>query len=162
MSREKLLSALDELEKNFKNISQNRLERIAEVENLSQNELMQITKMQNYSKNELELIAKMRRIKNYKNISKEELLISLLKSKQSHVELYKSKFDNLEIEQTTKIFNELRNKFLKPKIKEIRKKSYEKEKIDNYFKDLENELKKVKKYQEEQEKKQHAEELKKI
>ena len=61
---------------------------------------------------------------------------------------------NTEIEETKKIFNELRNKFSKLKIKEIRKKLYKKEKIDKYFKELEkNEEKKVKKYQVEQEKK---------
>ena len=80
-------------------------------------------------------------------MSREELLIALLKSKQSHAELYKSKSNNAEIEETKKIFNELRNKFSKSKIKEIRKKLYEKEK------GLENE---------EEEKKQHAKELKKI
>ena len=45
MSREKLLCTLDESEHNFKNISQNGLERIAKMQNLSQNELEQITKM---------------------------------------------------------------------------------------------------------------------
>ena len=49
MSREKLLSTLDESERNFKNISQNGLERVAKMQNLSQNELEQITKMQNLS-----------------------------------------------------------------------------------------------------------------
>ena len=126
------------------------------MQNLSQNELEQITKMRNLSQNELEQIAKMRRIKNYKNMSREELLIALLKSKQSHAELYKSKSNNVEIEETKKIFNELRNKFSKSKIKEIRKKLYEKEK------GLENEEKKVKKYQDKQKKKKHAKELKKI
>ena len=47
----------------------------------------------------------MRRIENYKNMSKEELLIALLKSKQSHIELYKSKSNNVEIEETKKIFS---------------------------------------------------------
>ena len=70
------------------------------MQNLSQNELMQITKMQNLSQNELEQIAKMRRIKNYKNMWKEELLISLLKSAQSIAEICKSKFNNAEIEET--------------------------------------------------------------
>ena len=93
MSGEKLLSTLDESEHNFKNISQNGLERIAKMQNLSQNELEQITKMRNLSQNELEQIAKMRSIKNYKKMSKEELL---------------------------------RNKFSKLKIKEIRKKLYQK------------------------------------
>ena len=86
MSREKLLSILDESERIFENLSQNGLERIAKMQNLSQNELKQITKMQNVSQKELEQIAKMRRIKNYKNMSREKLLIALLKSKQS---LYK-------------------------------------------------------------------------
>ena len=36
----------------------------------------------------------MRRIKNYKNMSKEGSLIALLKSNQSHAELYKSKSNN--------------------------------------------------------------------
>ena len=47
MSREKFLSTLDESEHNLKNISQNGLKQIAEMQNLSQNELEQIAKMQN-------------------------------------------------------------------------------------------------------------------
>ena len=47
----------------------------------------------------------MRRIKNYKNMSKAELSVSLLKSEQSIAELHKSKFNNTEIEGTKKIFN---------------------------------------------------------
>ena len=43
--------------------------------------------MQNQSRDELEQIAKMRCIKNYKNMSKEGLLIALLKSEQSLAEL---------------------------------------------------------------------------
>ena len=102
MSREKLLSTLDKSERNFKSISQNGLERIAKMQNLSQNELEQMTKMRNLSQNELEQIAKMRRIKNYKKMSKERLLITLLKSEQSTAELYKSKSNNAEIEKTKK------------------------------------------------------------
>ena len=60
--------------------------------------------MSNLSQNELKKIAKMRHIKNYKNMSRKELLIALLKSKQSHAELCKSKDDNAEIEETKKIF----------------------------------------------------------
>ena len=58
MSIEKLLSTLDEAQRNFKNISQNALERIAKMQNLSQNDLDQITKMLNLSQNKLEQIAK--------------------------------------------------------------------------------------------------------
>ena len=116
--------------------------RIFHKMNLSKSQKCEI-----YRKNKLEQIARMRRIKNYKNMSKEELLIALLKSEQSHAELYKSKSNNVEMEETKKIFNELRNKFSKSKIQEIRKKLYEKDK------GLENE---------EQEKKQQTKELKKI
>ena len=52
---------------------------LIELQNLSPNDLDQITKMPNLSQNELEQIAKMRRIKNYNNMSKEELLIALRK-----------------------------------------------------------------------------------
>ena len=47
----------------------------------------------------------MRRIKNYKHMSKEDLLIALLKSEQSLAELYKSKSNNAKIEETKKGFN---------------------------------------------------------
>ena len=40
-------------------------------------------------------------------MSREELLISLLKSKESIAELRRSKDNNGEIEETKKIFNEL-------------------------------------------------------
>ena len=76
-------------------------------------------------------------------MSKEELLISLLKSKQSYAELYKSKSNNVKIEDTKNFFSETRSKFKKSRVKEIRKE-----------KRLENENKKGKE--------QHAEELRKI
>ena len=138
MSRENLLNTLDESERILKNLSQNGLERIARMQNLSQNELKQFTKMQNLSKNELEQIAKTRDIKNYKNMSKEELLISLLKSEQSVAGFCKTKSSNAEIEEITKKFNALRNNFSKEKIKEIRKKFHESEKIVRHLKGLEN------------------------
>ena len=84
--------------------------------------------MTNLLKNEIEQIAKMRHTKNYNNMSKEELLIALLKSKQSRAEFYKSKSNNAEIEETRKIFNEIRNKLSKLKVDEIRTDLYKKEK----------------------------------
>ena len=89
--------------------------------------------MQNLSRNELEQIAKKRGIKKYKNMSKEELLISLLKSEQSIAELRKSKSNSIGIEEIKNKFNVLRNNFSKEKIKEIRKNFHRKEKIDEYF-----------------------------
>ena len=64
--------------------------------------------------------------------------------------LCKSKSNNAEKEETKKIFNKIRNKPKKSKIKKIRKDLYEKEK------GLENEN------ENEREKKQHAKEFKKI
>ena len=84
--------------------------------------------MQNLSQNEVEQIAKMRHIKNYRKMSREELLIGLLKSEQSPPEIYKSKSNSAEIEETKQVVNELQNKFSKSKIKEIRKKLYGREK----------------------------------
>ena len=55
-------------------------------------------------------------------MSKEELLISLLKSKQSIAELCKSKSNSIRIEEIKNKFNVLRNNFSKEKIKEFRKK----------------------------------------
>ena len=45
----------------------------------------------------------MRHIKNYKNMSREELLIALLKSEQSIAELCGSKSNSIEIEEIKKI-----------------------------------------------------------
>ena len=58
------------------------------MQNLSQNEFNQIAEMRGQSQDELEKIAKIRKIKSFKKMTKEELIISLLKSKQSIVELF--------------------------------------------------------------------------
>ena len=81
------------------NLLQNGLEQIAKMKNLSQNELEQIPKMQTLSRNELEQIAKMRRIKNYKNMSKEGFFIALLKSSRSFYKNYEGYSDNARIEK---------------------------------------------------------------
>ena len=60
-------------------------------------------------------------------MSKEELLIALLKSNQSLAELQKSNSKNAKIEETRKLFNELKNRFSKEKIEEIREKFYGRE-----------------------------------
>ena len=74
-------------------------------------------------------------------MSKEELLISLLKSEQSIAELRKSNSKSIEIEEIRKKFNVLRNNFSKEKIKEIRKIFHKKEKIDEYFSEQEKKMK---------------------
>ena len=136
MSKEKLLSAINESMRIFKNLSQNGLERIARMQNLSLNELEQIAEMNNLPQNKLKQIAKTRRIKYYKDMSKEDLLIALLKSNQSDAELRRSEDNNAKIKETKKIFNKLRNNFSKEEVKSIRRKFRFKESIDEYLKEL--------------------------
>ena len=75
--------------------------------------------MLNLSLNELKPTAKMRRIKGYKNMSKERLLNALDESESA------KSLNNAKIEKIKEDFNKLRDRFLKPKIKEIRKNLYE-------------------------------------
>ena len=70
-------------------------------------------------------------------MSKEGLLISLLKSKQSIAELRRSKDNDAETEETKKKFSSLRNNFSKEEIKKIRRKFCFREEIDEYLKELE-------------------------
>ena len=102
-SREELLWTFDESERFIKSLSQNGSERIAKIQNLSQNETKQIIKMQSLSRDELEQIVKKRGIKKNKNMSKEGLLISLLKLEQSIVELRKSNSNSIGIEEIKEI-----------------------------------------------------------
>ena len=75
--------------------------------------------MPNLSLHELKQISKMRRIKGYKNMSKERLLNALDESESA------KSLDNAKIEKIKEDFNKLRDRFLKPKIKETRKNLYE-------------------------------------
>ena len=64
----------------------------------------------------------MRRIQNYERMSKEGLILSLLKSKQSLPELFNNNLDNDEISEIKKILNKLRDNLTKEYIKKIKKK----------------------------------------
>ena len=90
--------------------------------------------MNNLSLNELNRIAIARNIKNYKGMSKEDLLIAFLKCNPSHTELLKIDDINTKIKETKKLFNNLRNNFLKEEIKKYRGKFYKKERVYNYLK----------------------------
>ena len=70
-------------------------------------------------------------------MSKENLLIALLKSNQGYIELRRGEDNNTEIKETKKIFNELRNNFSKKEIEKIRKKFHYMEKNGEYLKELE-------------------------
>ena len=77
------------------------------MQNLSQNELNQIAEMLNQSRDELERIAKIRKIKNYEEISK-ELIISLLKPKQSIAELFNNNLNYNKISDIRRIPDRLK------------------------------------------------------
>ena len=84
--------------------------------------------MINLSLNELKLVAKSRSIKDYKSMSKEELLSTLSKSEsvESATLLGKNSFDDERLKKIRKdLINELRDRFSKLQIKEIRKNLYD-------------------------------------
>ena len=78
-------------------------------------------RMLNLSLSELKLITKSRGIRGYKSISKEKLLSVL--SESESVESKKS-LDNAKIKKIIEEFNKLKDRFLKPKIKEIKRNLY--------------------------------------
>ena len=67
----------------------------------------------------LERIAKMRRIKNYEKMSKEVLIISLLKSKQGIAKLFNINLGGDKISDIGRILNRLRDILPKKYRKEI-------------------------------------------
>ena len=77
------------------------------MQNLSQNELNQIAETRNQSRDELERISKIRTIKNYEEISKKELIISLLKPKQNIA--FNNNLDDDKISDIRGILNRLRD-----------------------------------------------------
>ena len=81
--------------------------------------------MLNLSLNELKLVAKSRGIKGYKSMSKERLLRVLSESKLVGSE---TNFDDERLKKIREEFNNLRDRFLKSKLKEIRRNLYEIEK----------------------------------
>ena len=82
--------------------------------------------MPNLSLKELKQVANMRRIKGYQSMSKKG---SLDESERSV-----NNFNNARTKKIRKNFNKLRDRFLKPKIKEIRRNLYEIENKNNVSK----------------------------
>ena len=82
--------------------------------------------MHSQSRDELERIAKIRGIKNYEKMTNEELIISILKSRQSIAELFNNN-NNLYDNKTSdirRIFSRLRDILSKKDRKEIKDKLY--------------------------------------
>ena len=109
--------------KKRKRLLEKRLKRIAKMQNLSQSEINKVTKMHGKLQYELERIAKMRRIKSYKKMSKEELIISLLKSKSSSVELFNNNLDDKNLDDKISDIKKIVNRLRDILTKEYRKKT---------------------------------------
>ena len=92
MSTKKLINTLSRYDSRHKvknirrKLSKIGLEKIAKIQNISKNELSQAKKLQKISIDELKEIARLRGIKNSEKLTKEDLIISLLKSKSSAAE----------------------------------------------------------------------------
>ena len=56
----------------------------------------------------------------YKDMSREDLLIALLKSNHCHTELLKINDSNTKIGETKKLFNNLRNNFSREEINTLK------------------------------------------
>ena len=94
------------------------------MQNLSRNQFNQITVMRRLSRDELEQIAK---IKKYEDMTKEELIISLLKANQSIAELFNNNNNNLydnEISDIRRILSKLKDILPEKDRKEIKDKLY--------------------------------------
>ena len=121
------------------------LGKTAKIQNISKNELNQAEKLQNKSIDELKAIARLRRIKNSDKLTKEDLIISLLKSESSPAErnfekLFKNNTDDNDnyddkirgkISDIRMILSRLGNIVTNKDRKKITKELYEIEKKEN-------------------------------
>ena len=154
MSTKELLNTLNrydsrcKVKNNRRKLSKIGLEKIAKIQNISKNELNQAQKLQQKSIDELKGIARLRRIKNIEELTKEDLIITCLKSKNSDTEHSYVKFFNAKandndnddtyddkirgkIRDIKIIFNRLRNIVTNKDRKKITKELHEIEKMQN-------------------------------
>ena len=92
MSTQELLNTLSrydnrrKVKSNCKKLSKIKLEKFAKIRNISKNELNKVKNLQKKSIDELREIARLRKIKNREKLTKEDLIIRLLKSESSNLE----------------------------------------------------------------------------
>ena len=100
ISTKKLLNTLSrydsrrKVKSNRKKLLKIKLEKNARTQNISKNDLSKAEKLQNKSIDELRRIARLRRTKKYDNLTKEDLIINLLKSESNPVERNYMKYFN--------------------------------------------------------------------
>ena len=145
MSTEELLDALSrydskhKVDSNHRKILKMGLKKIAKKQNISKNDLNRAEKLQDKSIDELHGIAKLGGIKNYDNLTKEDLIFSLLKSESSPAECNYMKYFNNNTNDEIKgkinyiriILSRLGNIITKNERKKIKKDLYEIEKKNN-------------------------------
>ena len=145
MSTEELLNTFSrydskrKVNNNSKKLWKIKLEKVAKILNISKNELSKAEKLQNKSIDELRRIARFRRIRNYDNLTKEDLIISLLKSESNPAERnYMKYFNNSTNDEIKSKINDIRlilsrlgNIVTKNDRKKIKKELYEIEKKEN-------------------------------
>ena len=125
---------------NRKKLLKIKLEKVAKIQNISKNELNKTEKLQIKSIDELREIPRLRRIKNYDNLTKEDLIVSLLKSESNPLKRnYMRYFNNStsdntfddKINDSRIILKRLGNIVTKNDRKKIKKELYEIEKRRN-------------------------------
>ena len=100
ISTEQLLNTLSrydskrKVKSNRKNILKNKTKKIAKIQNIFKKYLSRAEKLQNKSIDKLREIARLRAITNYGNLTKEDLIISLLKSESNPMEHNYMKYFN--------------------------------------------------------------------
>ena len=115
MSTKELLGTLSrydtkrKVNSNRRKILKMGLEKIAKKQNISKNELCKAEKLLDKSIDELKEIVRLRRIRNYDNLTKEDLIFSLLKSESNPAE-----------RNYTRYFNNSTNDEIKSKINDIK------------------------------------------
>ena len=110
------------------------LEKIAKIQNISINELNKAKKLQKKSIDELKAVARLRRINNFKKLTKEDLILTLLKSESNALENNNNDNDNDDknsdkIRYIRLVLERLGNTITNKDKKKIKKELYEIEKI---------------------------------
>ena len=145
MSPEELLNTLSrydsrrKVKSNRRKLFKTKLDKIAKIQNISKNELRKAEKQKNKSIDELRGTSGLRRIKNHDNLTKEDVIISLLKSESNPAERnYMKHFNNSTIDEIKNKINDIRlilsrlgNILTKNDRKKIKKELYKIEKRQN-------------------------------
>ena len=117
------------------------LEKIAKIQNISINELNKAKKLQKKSIDELKAVARLRRINNFKKLTKEDLILTLLKSESNALENNNNDNNNNKDDDDDKnsdkiryiilVLGRLGNTITNKNRKKIKKELYEIEKNQN-------------------------------